>query len=125
MTTPEPTSLTSTPERTSERAPGSPGRVQSPVSVTDQHRGAGHTRTSGLWTAVAGFTLVLLLLVIFLLQNGQRVQVSYLGADGHLPLAVAMLLSAVAGALLVLMAGAARVLQLRHTARRERKAHGG
>lgn len=91
-------------------AQASPGRVLKP------------TRTSGVWIAVIGFALLLLLLAIFLLQNGQRVQISYLGADGHVPLAVAMLLSAVAGALLVATAGAARVLQLRHTARRERKA---
>lgn len=83
------------------------------------------TRTSGLWLAVVGFALVLLLLAIFLLQNGQRVEISFLGANGRLPLAVAMLLSAVAGALLVAMAGAARVLQLRHAARRERKTHAG
>jgi uncharacterized integral membrane protein len=70
-----------------------------------------------------GFALLLLLLAIFLLQNGQRVEVSYLGTSGRLPLAVAMLLSAVAGALLVATAGAARVLQLRHFARAERKAH--
>lgn len=80
------------------------------------------TRTSGLWLAVTGFSLVLLLLAVFLLQNGQQVEISYLGANGHLSLAVAMLLSAVAGALLVATAGMARVLQLRHTARRERKA---
>jgi putative membrane protein len=90
--------------------PSSPERVLKP------------TRTSGLWIAVIGFAILLLLLAIFLLQNGQKVQISYLGADGHIPLAVAMLLSAVAGALLVATAGMARVLQLRHTARRERKA---
>ena len=85
-------------------------------------RGRKPTRTSGLWIAVISFALLLLLLAIFLLQNGQRVQISYLGAEGHMPLAVAMLLSAVVGALLVATAGMARVLQLRHTARRERKA---
>lgn len=80
------------------------------------------TKTQGLWVAVLGFALVLLLLVVFLLQNGQKVEVSYLGATGHMSLAVAMLLSAVAGALLVGIAGAARNLQLRRTARRERRA---
>jgi uncharacterized integral membrane protein len=79
------------------------------------------TRAQGLWVAALGFALILLMLAVFLLQNGQRVQVSYLGATFHLPLAVAMLLSAVAGALLVGMAGLARVLQLRRTVRRERK----
>lgn len=56
------------------------------------------TRTSRTWTAVILFALVLILLLIFILQNGQRVKVSFLGFDGHLPLAVAMLLAAIAGA---------------------------
>jgi putative membrane protein len=80
------------------------------------------TRTSGVWVAALGFVLVLLLLAIFMLQNGQRVEISYLGADGHLPLGLAMLLSAIAGALLLGLAGVARVLQLRRTANRARKA---
>ncbi len=71
------------------------------------------TRVSGLWIATVGFALMLLLLAVFLLQNGQRVEVSYLGIHARLPLAVAMLLSAVGGALLVATAGVARVLQLR------------
>ena len=93
-------------------------RVASPVAVPPPTR---PTRTSSLWMAVIGFVAVLLLLAIFLLQNGQRVQVAYLGTNTHLPLAVAMLLSALAGALLVATAGMARVLQLRHSARRLRK----
>jgi len=80
------------------------------------------TRTSGVWVAAVGFVLLLLLLAIFMLQNGQRVQISYLGANGQLPLGLAMLLSAVAGALLLGLAGAARMLQLRRTAHRARKA---
>lgn len=92
------------------------------TAATTGHESAVRTRTQGLWTAAAAFTLVLLLLAIFLLQNGQRVEVSYFGADGRLPLALAMLLSTVAGALLVLSAGAARVLQLRRAVRREHRA---
>ncbi|MDX6268348.1 MAG: lipopolysaccharide assembly protein [Frankiales bacterium] len=80
------------------------------------------TRTSGVWVAVITFIVVLLLIVIFLLENSQRVEVSYFGTTGHLPLAAAMLLSAVAGGVLVAAAGVARILQLRHTARRERRA---
>ncbi|MCW2673950.1 MAG: hypothetical protein JWP14_2539 [Frankiales bacterium] len=70
------------------------------------------------------FIVVLLLIVIFLLENSERVQVSYFGTTGHVPLAAAMLLSAVAGAMLVATAGAARILQLTRIARRERKARG-
>ncbi|MGZ4201894.1 MAG: lipopolysaccharide assembly protein LapA domain-containing protein [Thermoleophilaceae bacterium] len=83
------------------------------------------TRTSGAWTGVIAGAVVLLLLLIFILENTQRVKISYLGANGHLPLGVALLLAAVAGALVVGMVGAARVLQLRKLAKRaERRAQG-
>jgi lipopolysaccharide assembly protein A len=81
-----------------------------------------HTRISGLWVAVAFFAVILLLLLIFILQNGRTVDVSYFGAHGHLPLGVALLLAAVCGALLVVLAGVARMAQLRATARRHRRA---
>ena len=80
------------------------------------------TRISGLWVAVGFFAVVLLLLLIFVLQNGTQVGVSYMGAHGHLPLGVALLLSAVCGVLLVVLAGAARISQLRATARKHRRA---
>ena len=70
---------------------------------------------------MAFFAVLLLLLLIFILQNGTTVQISYLGAHGRLPLGVALLLSAVCGVLLVVLAGAARISQLRTTARRHRR----
>jgi lipopolysaccharide assembly protein A len=81
-----------------------------------------HTRISGLWFAVAFFAVVLLFLLIFILQNEQKVDIAYLGAHGHLPLGVALLLSAVCGVLLTILAGAARMAQLHNVARRHRRA---
>ena len=81
------------------------------------------TRTSRAWTAAVLSALVLVLLLIFILSNGQRVKVSFVGAEGTMPLAVAMLFSAAAGALLVAIPAAGRMLQLRRTARRHRTAH--
>jgi lipopolysaccharide assembly protein A len=80
------------------------------------------TRTSGIWVSVGFFAVILLLLLIFILQNGAKVSVNYMGAHGHLPLGVALLLSAVCGVLLVVLAGAARISQIRTTARRHRRA---
>jgi lipopolysaccharide assembly protein A len=80
------------------------------------------TRTSGLWVALGFFAVVLLLLLIFILQNGEKVDISYMGAHGHLPLGVALLFAAVCGVLLVILAGAARISQLRTVARRHRRA---
>lgn len=79
------------------------------------------TRTGGLWVALALFAIVLLLLLIFILENGQRVSISYFGAHGHLPLGVVLLLAAVLGILLVVIAGSGRILQLRAIAHRHRK----
>jgi len=81
-----------------------------------------HTRISGLWVAVGIFALVLLFLLIFILQNSRGVDISYLGAHGHMPLGVALLLAAVCGALLAILAAAVRMAQLRSTARKHRRA---
>src|SRR5689334_9729274 len=78
------------------------------------------TRTGGVWVAAALFALILLLLLIFILENGQRVSISYFGAHGHLPLGVALLLAAVIGVLLVVIPGTGRIIQLRIVARRHR-----
>ena len=79
------------------------------------------TRTSMVWTMIGIGVVLLVAILIFILQNGQRVQVRFLIADGTLPLGVALLFAALLGALLVLVAGAARVLQLRVVARRHRR----
>jgi uncharacterized integral membrane protein len=92
-----------------------------PAQALPQHR-IKRTRTGGIWVAVGFFAVVLLLLLIFILQNGQKVDISYMGAHGHLPLGVALLLAAVCGVLLVVLAGTARISQLRTTARRHRRA---
>jgi uncharacterized integral membrane protein len=65
--------------------------------------------------------VVLLFLLIFILQNGRAVDISYLGMHGHLPLGVALLLAAVCGVLLTILAGAARISQLHAVARRHRR----
>jgi lipopolysaccharide assembly protein A len=109
-------------------APAAPAPVPVPTPAAPaapaamrQHR-IKHTRISGAWTAAVLFALVLLLLLIFILENGQKVKVTFFGATGHLPLGVALLLAAVLGILLVVVPGTARIVQLRITARRHRKA---
>ena len=76
-----------------------------------------HTRTSGYWTAIVVGLLVLVVLLIFILENGQSAKVSFFGAHTHLPEGVALLLAAVIGGLVVVFAGAARILQLRSRTR--------
>jgi len=72
------------------------------------------------WTGVIAGAVILLLLLIFILENTQSVTISFLGADGDVPLGVALLLAAVGGALVVGLVGIARVVQLRKRAKRVR-----
>jgi lipopolysaccharide assembly protein A len=76
------------------------------------------SRMGGAWVALVVAAFVFLLLLIFILQNGQRAQVSFLGAHGYLPMGVALLLAAVFGVLLVALPGTARIIQLRRLGRR-------
>jgi uncharacterized integral membrane protein len=82
------------------------------------------TRASAVWVAVAGALLLLILLIVFILQNPTKVDVQFLGAQGTLSLGMALLIAAVAGGVLVAIAGIARVTQLRLNARRIRRSTG-
>jgi uncharacterized integral membrane protein len=82
-----------------------------------------HTRISGLRTGlIAGFA-ILIVVVIFIIQNTHAVNISFLGAHLHVSLAVALLVAAIAGALLMAAAGTARITQLRRIMRRDRRRH--
>lgn len=76
------------------------------------------SRTGGLWVVLIAATVVLILLLVFVLQNQQKVQISFLAAEGSLPLGVALLFAAIAGVLIVAIPGTGRILQLRRRARR-------
>jgi uncharacterized integral membrane protein len=106
------------PSGTAQSAPQASGTAQ--PAPLPQHV-VKRTRMGGLWLASAAFAVVLLLLLIFILENGKSVDVAYFGAHGHLPLGVALLLAAVLGILMVVIPGTARIVQLRMTARRHRR----
>lgn len=74
------------------------------------------SKTSGVLIAIVSGAIILVLLLIFILQNSQRVSLQFLVLDGRVPVGVAVLLAAVAGALVVAIAGGARILQLRRRA---------
>lgn len=109
---------------TSPPASGDPAagsaESQPPGELPVQHV-VRRTRVGGLWIASVLFALMLLLLLIFILENGQRANISFFGAHGHLPLGVALLLAAVLGVLLVVIPGTGRIVQLRFVARRHRR----
>ena len=79
------------------------------------------SRLGGLWVALISGTVVLILLLVFILMNGQHVQINFYGAHWNLPLGVALLMAAAIGILLVVIPGVGRILQLRAATRRARR----
>jgi uncharacterized integral membrane protein len=79
------------------------------------------SRMGGAWVGLALGAVVLVLLLVFILENSNDVKISFFGAHGHMPLGVALLLAAALGVLLVVIPGTGRIIQLRRTARRHRK----
>ena len=80
------------------------------------------TRVSAVWAATGTALLLLVLLIVFILQNSTTVSVHFLWLTGGIPLGMALLIAAVGGGVMVAIAGAARVTQLRWGARRARRA---
>lgn len=106
--------------------------VQDPGDISGQKRrtshrrdpdrdGVHHTRIGGVWVAVAIATVLGVALIDFIVQNTRSVRVEFFGANGQMPVAVALLGAALAGAFLVLAVGVARTTQLRLAARRQTK----
>jgi uncharacterized integral membrane protein len=65
--------------------------------------------------------LLLILLIVFILQNSTKVEVQFLGMSATIALGMALLIAAVGGGVVVAIAGVARVTQLRMNARRARQ----
>jgi uncharacterized integral membrane protein len=99
-----------------------PGPAQAAAAAPPRQHVVRRTRTGGVWVALALSAVVLLLLLIFILENGHHADIAFFGAHVSLPLGVALLLAAVAGALIVIIPGTGRIIQLRVTAHRHRRA---
>jgi uncharacterized integral membrane protein len=106
----------------SSDTPGSSGQPHRPLTSPDDASSPQSsvvlTRAAAVWTAlIAGF-LILTVLLIFITQNNESVPLTFLGWHWHLPLGVAVLLAAVGGGLITVLAGTARIYQLRRAAKK-------
>ncbi len=95
--------------------------VESSTARTEPDPSERQTRLSGAWTALAVAVVAQVVILVFILQNLQQVDIAFLFFSGRLPLAVALLFAMSLGAVIVLGLGAARILQLRAVARRARQ----
>jgi len=80
------------------------------------------TRAAALWSALIVGFVILIVLLVFILQNTDSATVHFFAWEWNLPIGVGVLLAAVCGGLLTVAAGSARIIQLRRAAKRNLKA---
>ena len=96
-------------ESEAEKAPIALSGVESPAAPQ-----IGRTRISAVWFGVVAAALVLVLLLIFILQNTRSVKVTYFTVSGTIPVGVALLFAALGGLLLAGLVASLRIWQLHH-----------
>ncbi|WP_313816193.1 LapA family protein [Citricoccus sp.] len=77
--------------------------------------------SGGTWIALILGAVVLVLLLIFILQNNVEADFAYFGWTFSLPLGIAMLFAAIAGVLVMGLFGSVRLVKLGHRVRRLQK----
>jgi uncharacterized integral membrane protein len=111
----EPAPSTATQEPTSE-----PHHEPTPAPAKDENP-LRHSRTSGAWTGVVVALVLIVLLVVFVLQNTDSAPVEFLWLDGDAPVAVLLLIAAAVGMAIAALVGSLRIMQLRRRIKRERR----
>jgi len=101
-------------------APAAP--TQPASAAPAPRRGRLGSRIGTARTALIAGALVLIVVLIFIIENAHTVTITFFGAHLRISLAVALLLAAIAGALIMAAAGTARITQLRMNMRRNRRA---
>jgi uncharacterized integral membrane protein len=123
---PEPTPATPASPDPGKATPPDPGKAPEAGTKTPAKTGKATepklTRAGALWTALILGFLVLIVLLIFIAQNTAPVPLAFLSWHWSLPTGVAILGAAVAGGLLTVGAGSARIFQLRRAAKKNFKA---
>ena len=102
--------------------PGPPTPAQPASAMPTPRRGSVGSRIGTARTAMIAGALVLIVVLVFIIENAHAVTITFFGAHLRISLAVALLLAAIAGALIMAAAGTARITQLRMSMRRNRRA---
>ncbi|MEE1619472.1 LapA family protein [Brachybacterium sp. J153] len=114
-----PSAVAPTSSPTGRRAAPRPDAPEPVVEEPVDTSGGG--KTAGMWIGLILGAVVLVLLLIFVIQNNVTARFQYFGAEFDLPLGVAMLLAAIAGALVMALVGSVRMIQMSWTIRKLRK----
>ena len=83
------------------------------------------TKTAAAWWALIVGSLSLIVLLIFITQNLDETTIHFLGWRWNTPVGIAFLVAAIAGSLITVMTGTARMMQLRRAAKKHMRTHHG
>jgi uncharacterized integral membrane protein len=103
-------------------APELPAAADSKEKPPPPETAVKFTRAGALWSALIVGFLILIVLLVFIMQNGDSTTVHLFGWGWDLPVGVALLLAAIAGGVLTFLVGTARIMQLRRAAKKNLKA---
>ncbi|WP_328403950.1 LapA family protein [Nocardia sp. NBC_00403] len=111
--------MTSHAEESSEPEPGRPPEpVVPPTPPKPVAKTLEKSRTGDTWIAFIVAALIGILVLIFIMQNLEQQRVDLLFWDFSLPVGILVLLSVIAGALVMALVGGVRIVQLRRVAKR-------
>jgi len=101
-----------------EPEPVAPGGTVANSPTPQAIRAVRHTRINAAWVAWICGTILLILLLVFILQNLNRETVHLFFWTVHLPLGVSLLIAAIAGVVVTVAIGGARIYQLRRATKK-------
>ncbi|GAA3709325.1 hypothetical protein GCM10022377_23760 [Zhihengliuella alba] len=79
------------------------------------------TRSGAVWATTIFSLIILVLLIIFIAQNQETTTLRYFAWEGTVNVGLTVLAAAVAGGIIVALAGAARIIALKAQRRRQRR----
>ena len=102
--------MTAAPQTEEQPVSGLARTELSAVESPDAPR-LGRPRISAAWFCTVAAALVLVLLLVFILQNTRSVKMTYFTASGTIPVGVALLFAAIGGLLLAGLVASLRIWQ--------------
>ncbi|MCG7456291.1 MULTISPECIES: lipopolysaccharide assembly protein LapA domain-containing protein [unclassified Corynebacterium] len=92
---------------------GTPAQIPASPKKNSEHREVKKTLAGTTWVALIVGVLLLILLLVFILQNQESAELQLLGWTMTFPIGVGMLIAAIVGALIMALVGGVRIVQLR------------
>ncbi|MDL9944747.1 lipopolysaccharide assembly protein LapA domain-containing protein [Gordonia sp. ABSL11-1] len=127
MTTPDPHQPEFEPIEPTEAGAGDPTDPEHQALLAErdklrtQVKKVEHTRARATFFGLVIGAIITILLLVFILQNMESQRIELLFWEVNLPLGVSLLIAAIAGALIVALAGGVRMVQMSRALRKAKK----